>query len=690
MLNDIFERAETPRRAAPATPATGSHRLDIQGLRAVAVLAVVIYHAGLPLPGGFVGVDMFFVISGFVITAMILREWRKTGRFNLVRFYFKRFKRLTPALALMVTLVAILGFFLLSPLGSQQDAAKTGLGAMLLSANLVIGWITGDYFGASADTNVFLHTWSLAVEEQFYLIFPLLLFGFLLAGRRFFGKKVWFPVVGISAVAVVSLLVMLSGYAGYGLAGGILGKAIEFLLGFYSPLARSWEFAAGAVVALLGDRIVPKQKVAVAVVGWLGAALTVASLLVISVNSRFPGPITFLPVLGTMALLIAGSAQETVVSKVLATKPMVALGDWSYSIYLWHWPLIVLVQAYRPGLPGWVVPAVALFSIVPAVISYRYVESPLRSISVPGLRQAVVLILTLVSIPILTCLTLLQTANSGFWNPKVQEFQKQVFALPEAGCATMQPLSERVLEQCGWNPEGSGRQIYLMGDSNAAHFADGMVVAARDKGRQITILTGNGCPFLAGGITRADQSRSWNAGCVGYSKKSIDFLAAAQPGLVIVSNTDSYWDAPSLSIGQRVGTETSDAVEKTKLLREALSETVRVLREAGHEVLLIQTIPRWIEEDQWSIGRCSVAEVSGGTCSQSMPLSRAQDRQGDVQAFVREIAEREGAQVLETWPLLCPGDVCSSQAENFPRYKDSGHISVAQSKALAGEFARFF
>ena len=155
---------------------TSHRRPDIQGLRAIAVVMVVAFHAGLPVPGGFVGVDVFFVISGFVITTMLQREWVSSGRIRFRQFYLKRFKRLTPALALLVSITLIASAVVLSPLGPQEIAAKTGIGAMLLSANFVIARSTGGYFDPAAATNPLLNTWSLSVEEQFYLVFPAVIF----------------------------------------------------------------------------------------------------------------------------------------------------------------------------------------------------------------------------------------------------------------------------------------------------------------------------------------------------------------------------------------------------------------------------------------------------------------------------------------------------------------------------------
>ena len=219
------------RRSVDTTPSvrdSGNRRPDIQGLRAIAVLMVVAFHAGLPVPGGFVGVDVFFVISGFVITAMLHRELTAAGRIRFGAFYIRRFKRLTPALALMVAVTMVISVLVLSPFGVQQTAAKTAVGAMLLVANFVIPILTGGYFAAPAGTNPLLHTWSLSVEEQFYLGFPAILaVGWLLAQRARALRHAPFLIVGSVAAASFGLAVL-------GSTGFTLPTA-NFLLGFYSP-----------------------------------------------------------------------------------------------------------------------------------------------------------------------------------------------------------------------------------------------------------------------------------------------------------------------------------------------------------------------------------------------------------------------------------------------------------------------
>jgi peptidoglycan/LPS O-acetylase OafA/YrhL len=273
--------AERPAYLLAPTARLVSHRPDIQGLRAIAVLMVVAFHAGLPVPGGFVGVDVFFVISGFVIAGSLHREWSNTGRIHFARFYMRRFKRLTPALALTVTVTMLLTAAVLSPLGAQQNAAKTAIGGMFISANVVIANTTGGYFSLAAETNPLLHVWSLSVEEQFYLGFPFLLaIGWAIARR---GRRLsTAPLMLVMAVMAVSFLLSL-----------VDESALEFpgskdALGFYSPVPRAWEFAAGAALALAiaGRRGLAPRTAALS--GTLGLIGLVSSLFSSTAPHRSP------------------------------------------------------------------------------------------------------------------------------------------------------------------------------------------------------------------------------------------------------------------------------------------------------------------------------------------------------------------------------------------------------------------
>ena len=387
----------------PAPPAIAGHwttarssqpsanrRADIQGLRAIAVLMVVVFHAGAPVPGGFVGVDVFFVISGFVITAMLHRELASTGRIAYRQFYLKRFKRLTPALALMLSVTMLISALVLSPLGPQQTAAETALGAMLLVANFVIASTTGGYFDAPAESNPLLNTWSLSVEEQFYLVFPGLIgVGWYLA-RRSRGLKRFSTHLIIGGIGICSFTLAVAGSYGLPIPGP------SAIVGFYSPLTRAWEFAVGAMLALLLSRRPAYTPRLGSVVGVLGAALLILSLWLINDATPFPGTWTLLPVMGTALLLAAGTQAGAVTTRLLVSTPMVKVGDWSYSIYLWHWPFIVFAMYLWPQ-SDLAAPIAAAVSVLPALASYRWVETPIRSLPRMGWVSTTVLIAAVVA-----------------------------------------------------------------------------------------------------------------------------------------------------------------------------------------------------------------------------------------------------------------------------------------------------
>jgi peptidoglycan/LPS O-acetylase OafA/YrhL len=472
----------------PANSAGGSRRLDIQGLRAVAVLMVVAFHAGLPVPGGFVGVDVFFVISGFVIAGLLQREWAATGRIRFGAFYLRRFKRLTPALALVVGFTAIASALLLSPLGPQQTAAKTAIGAMLLAANRVIAGTTGGYFDAPAATNPLLNTWTLSVEEQFYLAFPALLaLGWFLASRSSRLKRTSVVVVGL--VAAVSFGLAVRGTAGY------VRPTTSWLLGFYSPVTRAWEFALGALLALAlaAGRLTLHSRSLMLCLGVLGAGALEASLWLINASTPFPGTWTLLPVVGTLLLLVAGTDGSNMVTRALATRPMVKVGDWSYSIYLWHWPFIVFAALLWPGSSDALLIAAAL-SFAPALASYKWVEQPIRTWPRLTKPRLATLVAAVVLSPILVAGAMGSIATH-YWTPRYDSGDIPIVHRGDIGQTawhryvrdtfypcTPKEIRDRALTwkgvlRCQQSKPGTDISMAVIGDSHAEHLFLGLAEA---------------------------------------------------------------------------------------------------------------------------------------------------------------------------------------------------------------------
>ena len=351
----------------PGGTAAG-HRLDVQALRGIAVLAVVAFHAGLPLRGGFLGVDVFFVVSGFVITGLILRE-SANGGFSYPRFLGRRFLRLAPALALVVVVTALLGLLLLAPIELPRVLGLTGLAAQVSGANLALPAITGDYFGTDADANPLLHTWSLGVEEQFYLFFGLAaaVVGALLHRRIRLGLTVLTVVVVAGSLAVA-------------LTG--LSESLGWAAGFYGPLGRAWELGAGVLLALAASSLRVGQRTGglLRAAGLVGIGL---SLLLIEASSGIPGPVLLLPVLATVAVLAGGLADPGLLAR---QRWLVSVGDRSYALYLWHWPLLVVAVAL-PGPAPVLAGAAVLLAVRGRLVEHRPVRGPAAAPRGPRCRR---------------------------------------------------------------------------------------------------------------------------------------------------------------------------------------------------------------------------------------------------------------------------------------------------------------
>lgn len=648
-----------------------SRRLDIQGLRAVAVLMVVLFHAGFPMPGGFAGVDVFFVVSGFVITAMLVREIEAHGRVRMGRFYLRRFKRLTPALALTVAVTMVGAALIQSPLGTQQRTAATGVGALTLVANVVIERTTGGYFDLAAASNALLNTWSLSVEEQFYLAFPLLLVIAWAAPRRTGNRSV--PVIFVAVVSVGSF------------APALLGSGAHVthpLVGFYSPVSRAWEFGVGALLALvpIAHRLGPAVRQAA---GGMGVLALAASVWVLEEGVPYPGWFTLLPVVGTLLLLAVGAGGSWV-SRVLSWRPVVLIGDWSYSIYLWHWPMIVFASTLWPGSRRVTVLAAAC-SCVPAVASYYWLEEPLRRMSINGARDIVRMVSLTVVPPLLIATGLWVGGNLGFGVPEVQRYQRDVLAAHAGvtrGCHLDGGDGPRDLADCVWNGEQSGVPVYLVGDSNADHFSEGLIEAGRRLGRPVTVSTASACPFIDLSLGSGADPES-NVVCRGYVQTTMRRLLAAEPGTVVISNGDSYWPDPGWVVRAADGRIVTDEPAKLSEASARLAGMIHQLRRAGHRVLVVQAVPVWNPlTHPWAASECSLQRITGGQCAQTMTVDEALAVQAPTRSAVQAAADMGRAEVVDPWASLCPGGECQAVTPEVIRYQNRDHITVPQSFLL--------
>jgi peptidoglycan/LPS O-acetylase OafA/YrhL len=682
---DVVEHALARATSTTLDPAAQRHRRDVQGLRGLAVLLVVAFHAKVIAGGGYVGVDVFFVISGFVITASLLREIDEHQRVSFRAFYTRRVKRLLPLLGFVLVVVAALSALTLSAFGPQITAAKTGLAASLFSSNLSLYLSPSGYFGAPSAVNPFLHMWSLSVEEQFYIAYPLVFVGaYRLTDRSAQPRARLRLTVLLGAFAAVSLALCIGITS---LAPGTWGISEPGRLAFYAPVTRAWEFLAGAVLATAPALPWLRRRYVGSWAMPLGLALVAFAALRYSEFTTFPGVAAVVPVLGTMLLIAGGSGgQSSAGSRLLSSRLLVWLGDISYGWYLWHWPLIVAARMVWPGA-GWGPAAAAVFALVPTVVSYRTFETSLRfSPRLTG-RRVIALAAGCVVAPVIAFTGLRWGAQHQWHIASIQNAQAQLglHADELRGCSTVAALD---LSSCRWPAEGaSAGSVVLVGDSNAGHFTEAMVGAATELHLDLTVSTSSGCPFVA--LTMSRPGLGFDTACADRVARTMQRLIEMQPDVVVIASATDIDFAASDALRLADGSATvTDKAAKPALWADALSTTVNELTSHGIRVLVVHPVPRFPAFDPPT--RCTTAEaiVDVAGCGSTRPRDEAL---GDLasaisaeNSAVSSIGRR--AATLDLSSELCPGDPCRTNSANTWIFRDWAHISVGASERLTPAF----
>jgi peptidoglycan/LPS O-acetylase OafA/YrhL len=656
-------------------------RADIQGLRAVAGLLVVLFHAGLHLPGGFLGVDVFFVISGFVITSTLLRELAAGNRIDLAGFYVRRVKRLLPAMAVMVTVVAGIGI-LAAPIGGQRQGALTGASASAYLANAYLYSVHDSYFTVSAALNPFLHTWSLSVEEQFYLAFPLILLIGWRSARRGAGES-WrrgSAAAAVLIVTVISYLLWRGTLADAASAAGI-GDLPRF--SFYGSPARAWEFGVGAVGALAAPWVsshlsrLGALAFGVAGLGTIAVAATAAPDTSSSLAVLPTGFAPVLPVLGALLVIVAGTATTGGAARLLSVRPAVRLGDLSYSWYLWHWPLIVFAAALAPGA-GWAVPLAAAFSLVPAWLSYRFVETPVRASRRVRGRRVAALASVCALVPISVAFASVHAVRAldlGNWREL-----SPLHADAARGCTSAASLDPALEPTCTWAPAHATGRVVLIGDSNAGQFTEPVVAAAERAGLATTVAAAPGCPLVE--LQVVENGRSVKP-CWQFVQRAVVELQRSRPNLVIIgARTAAYLGSridhardlgrSPETVGLRLPSEraVTTAEEKARLWELGLRSLLHRLVRAGVPVIFVYPTPVFAE---WTSAEgCAVVRLLTRTCEPA--VSRAavdRERKLAVSADRSALAGVPGAFGLDFIDELCTPSACRTTRNGIAMYRAS-------------------
>jgi peptidoglycan/LPS O-acetylase OafA/YrhL len=626
-------------------------RPDIEGLRAVAVLLVVACHCGVPwCRGGFIGVDVFFVISGYLITGLLVAEVHRSSRLDLPRFYARRARRLLPALLLMMLATLAAGALIEGP----QELAFAGRAARataLYVSNIFFDQYAADYFARDVESNPFLHTWSLGAEEQFYLIWPLLL----LLGLRL-GKS-------------RALIGLLAAVTGLSFLVSLWSTAYRPTFAFYELPARAWEFGLGGLLACAGAARL-RGSVA-ALLGWLGLAAILVMSYLLRDGTGFPGWLAAVPALATVALLAAGAARHPYgVGALLDARPLQYLGARSYSWYLWHWPFIVLAGAIAPSIPVAAKVLVGVSSLGAASLTYRFIEQPVRNH--PRLIPRTMLSLLLAGGTALGAAALAfvvirrgeQLSDQASMRP-LSAATTDVADIPRDKCVSVGQSTE--VRSCIFGDADASTEVVLYGDSHALQWFDAIESVARESHWRLVTVVKLGCAAIEIQATVATRS----AVCSAWRARAQQTIIARHPALVIAASFTSW-------LGEVPRARTGPPLAQLTAATRAMLDRFTA---AGLGVVWLRDTPL----PPFDVPSCLAREtlhpwLGGHSCA--FERSAALNPQVFA-AEQRAAAGLPGVRFLDLTDEVCPAPICPAMHRTMIVYRDRTHLTGTFARSLA-------
>ena len=591
---------------------------QIQGLRAVAAILVTVFHARL-VPGGFIGVDIFYVISGYLITGLILREIEKTGTLDLRSFYQRRIKRLLPTSVFVLFVTAIFAWILFPPI--TRDALGRDLfAAAAYISNYLFAWWQNDYQNLNATPSPFIHYWSLAVEEQFYLVWPL----FILFLARY-GKKVIFA--GIAITTLLSLLF------------SIYLTQVAPIWAFYSLPTRAWELGFGALLLFL-----PETKKKIRILPWLGFFGIAISSFNFNENTAFPGQNALVPVLATVFLMASIKYWPPLFNDLANSRLSQWLGAISYPLYLWHWPALVLPSSAmgRP-LRFYERFLCILLTIVLAHYTSKYVEEPLRhknlsprTIYKGAAYTTAVSLVAGVLISFTSSSIITTKGEVSYQFDLVQVMEKP--AVYGDGCHVN--YGETKSGYCTYGEKESSSTIVLYGDSHAAQWFPTLEKLAKERGFKLVSLTKSACPAVD--AKRPDQGAFKMVHCTKWRENSIKRIAEIQPLAVITSSFQYFTPANS-------------SISRAQWWNEGQRKLLKGLRGSTNNLIYISDTPR------------PLRDIPNCLASRDSKVCDSTERS--------KVSVIPGFDVINPNPWLC-SSYCPAIVEGTVAYRDASHISV--------------
>jgi len=634
-------------------------RADINGLRALAIIPVVAFHATVPgFGGGFIGVDVFFAISGFLITGNLLREVDRTGTVRLRTFWAARLRRLAPALSLMILLTLVAGVIVLSPL-EWQALAQQAVASVFYVSNILFAVQSSDYFGNSVDQSLFLHTWTLGVEEQFYLVWPVLILGACwLAARCGFGAR--------RVITVVFTLTLVGSFL-----LSLWQTEARPTWAFYLLPSRAWEFAAAGLLAAAGFHWVGSRRWLRAVLAALGLAALLTGVLLLTERVPFPGVAALLPVLGTLLLITAGlpgvGPRSTAVSRLLGTAPLQWIGTRSYSWYLWHWPVIVLTMAVFHSRSWLLGVAAGLASLGIAMLSNRFVETRVRynrrlvastrlTFSVMAASAGVVLVLSL---------GVSAGGGTDVAGAALAPFQSAIAARGVTDCtAATSPQSG--IRFCRGGAPASKRTVMLVGDSHAEQWQNALSRAADAEGVTLVSRWLSACPAIPVSVTTAQNVT--DPECGRFRADTSRLRSELNPAVVVVVDANSYLDR---IVGD--GGESLSTADRAARWATALESLVGEVRAGGAVAAVFEDNPQLAFDPNLCLTRLFGSEARcSPTVTDAMITTGVLRTAESTASAALGVAHRFG-----TVSRVCSSTRCRVLEGGTPIYADRGHLSAA-------------
>lgn len=649
----------SPSTLAPLKSKDADFRPDIEGLRGIAVLIVVAYHVGIRgFQGGFIGVDVFFVLSGYLITSLLMREVRKTGRISFSNFYARRVRRLLPAAALMIVVIIVLSVFLASPL-ERFNFSRAARATALYISNLWFTVESVDYFAPEIASNPLLHTWSLAVEEQFYFIWPAI---------------IWFGLCRLRTRRALICTVLVVSLISFAISVAVTHWNAPWA--FFGSPARAWEFGLGAIASVCFREEAPDRHRAIWwSIGWLGIAVIVISSVLFSGDTAFPGYLAALPVLGTVCALVAGSSRPGEGIASITNHPVMQhVGKLSYSWYLWHWPALAFLSILVAMPSVWMRLLAVTVALGMAALTKLMIEDPVRYnrwlIARPRLSIAFALLLTISIAGIATFgrARAVQAMNRS--DQKLIAEASSVPVVPRKGCLVQ--YSDPNIQECYGGDERSTQEIVLFGDSKAAQWFPALSLIAQQEGWRLVSHVKASCPAALVNVYNPYLRRTeWE--CAQWRNAAIARIEALKPMLVIISSDTGYIKSDARHGGFAALTETQweEGTEHTLSEFESNHIPSLVIRNSPNERISTPVCLSRVAAHTW---------YPRAACSTNATTAL---EDGIRNTELRSVGHFPSASYADFSMALCPNGICLPILDGIVVYRDRSHLTFAMSQALA-------